>query len=112
MLETIFLRHLIKYWEKNNLFYNCQFGFQKQRSTSFAITYLHELILEQRDGSDSVSDIFLDFAKAFDCVEHQILLEKLKHYGVKGNVLKLLSWYLTNRFQFILNNDEQIFSNL
>ena len=69
------------------------------------------LILAQKDGSDSVCGIFLDFAKAFDCVEHPILLNKLEHCEVRVNVLKLLSSYQTNTFQFILSNDGQIFSN-
>ena len=73
---------------------------------------MHELILEQRDGSDSVCGIFLDFAKASDCIDHQKRLNKLQRYGVRGNIPKLLDSHLTFRFQCILNNDEQISLNL
>ena len=73
VFETILHRRLIKHRKKNLFFINCQFGFRKQHSTSHAIPYLHELILEQRDGNDSVSGIFVDVAKTFGCVDHQIL---------------------------------------
>ena len=73
---------------------------------------MYNLIFEQRDGSDLVCGIILDFAKTLDCVDRQIFLNKLEHYGARGNVLKLLSSYLTNRLQYIVNNDEQISSNI
>ena len=84
------------YWEKNNLFHDYQFGFRKNYSINLAITYLYETILQEREDNRSVCGIFLDFAKAVDCVNHQILLDKLEHYGVRGNAPKLLSSYLNN----------------
>ena len=48
--------------KKSNLFYKARFGFRKQLSTKYAITYLSALILERRNDSNSVCDIFLDFA--------------------------------------------------
>ena len=54
---------------------------------------------------------FLDFAKAFDCVNHEVLLNKLEHHGVRGNVLSLLRSYLSNRFQYTENRELQITSH-
>ena len=77
-----------------------QFGFRKDRSTNDAITLLYEKILWYRDNNFPVCSIFLDFAKAFDSVNHQILLSKLEHYGLGGISLDLVTSYLTNRKQY------------
>ena len=72
---------------------------------------MNEKIIEELDNKKSVCGLFLDFAKAFDCVNHEILLNKLEHYGVRRNTLSLLRFYLTNRFQHTENNELQITSN-
>ena len=69
-------------------------------------------MLKELDYQKSVCGIFLDFAKAFDCVNHQILLGKLDHCSIGGNAYKLLKSYLTNRLQCTANNDNQISSTL
>ena len=97
---------------KLNLFTEFQFGFRIKHSTNHAITCVYETILKELDNQKSVCGIFLDFAKAFDCVNNQILLDKLDHYGIRGNANKLLKSYLTNRYQCTVNNDNQISSTL
>ena len=86
IFEIILHKRLVDFWDKYKLFTNLQFGFRKKFSTDLAITYLYETILQQMDCGKSVCEAFLDFAKAFDCVNHQILMNKLEHYGVRGNV--------------------------
>ena len=77
-----------------------QCGFRKDRSKNDAITLSYEKILWYRDDNFPVCSIFLDFAKAFDSVNHQILLSKLEHYGLRGISLDLVTSHLTNRKQY------------
>ena len=69
--------------------------------TNLAITHFYETILEHRDNNLLASSVFLDLAKTFDTVNHEILLSKLYRYGVRGIPLKLLEFYLTNRYQYV-----------
>ena len=85
VFETLLRRRLVDFWDKYNLFNDSQFGFRKNHSTDLALTCLHESMLKQRDGYNVVYGIFLGFANAFDCVNHQILLDYLEHHGVRGH---------------------------
>ena len=112
VFETIMHKRFSKFWDKYRLFADCQFGFRKKHSTNNAITYMNELILTELDQNKTVCGIFLDFDKAFDCVNHQILLDKLEYQGVRGNAYKLLNSYLSNRSQCTVNKEERISSGL
>ena len=87
-----------------------QFGFRKHHSTSHAINYSVTLILDGIQSQKHVLGIFIDLSKAFDTINHGILLEKLCRYGIRGNCLELLKDYLTSKNQLFKFNGEK--SNL
>jgi len=82
-----------------------QFGFRKGHSTTHAITALTEIVRSSLDKTEFSAAVFLDLQKAFDTVDHNILLQKLCHYGVRGVALKVFESYLKNRSQCVVIND-------
>ena len=77
-----------------------QFGFREGYSTTLALTEICDHFRNNLDNREITCVVFVDLAKAFDTVNHSILLTKLEHYGVRGNALSLLTPYLKNRKQF------------
>ena len=69
-----------------NIIYENQFGFQKNKSTYLAVLYIYSKLIKSIENKEFPCCIFLDFAKAFDTVNHEILLSKLEHYGITGIV--------------------------
>ena len=90
---------LVKFLYSNNIIYEHQFGFQQNKSTSLAVMDLHSKIVQAIENKKIACGVFLDFAKAFDTVNHDILLGKLEHYGIRGLSNKWFQSYLTNRYQ-------------
>ena len=74
---------LIEFLEERQILYYKQFGFRKDFSTNHAILNLLEIIQKALDDGQIACGIFIDLEKAFDTVSHDILLEKLDHYGIK-----------------------------
>ena len=99
--EKLLLQQLNHHFESNNLHYNSQYGFRKNRSTEHATLELTDTILTQMDNNKTPLSIFLDLSKAFDTLNHPILLNKLKHYGLTEKSLLLCKSYLTNRQQYV-----------
>ena len=110
IFEKILHTRLTKYIEEFNLLYKYQFGFRKNHSTEHALVEIVDQIRFSIDNSQLTCGIFIDLSKAFDTVNHDILLGKLEHYGIRGNALNLFKSYLSNRKQYtvIENNKSQI----
>ena len=99
VLERLMYNRLISFIEKYNVIFEHQFGFQKNKSTTLAIMDLYHKIIDSMENKKTPSCIFLDFAKAFDTVNHNILLNKLEYYGIRGTSLNWFKSYLNNRIQ-------------
>ena len=106
ILESLMKDRLSKFCQNNNLIAEQQYGFQPNKSTESAVTTLTDHILTQMDNNKFTIGIFLDFSKAFDTVDHQILLRKLENCGIKGTSLAWFQSYLNNRKQFVHLNNE------
>ena len=78
-----------------------QFGFRPGHSTELAALRLVDHLIAQMDVYNVPTNIYIDLSKAFDTLDHSILLSKLKYYGITGCSYKLLSSYLTDRSQYV-----------
>ena len=105
LLEKIISVRVVKFFDAYNLFSPHQFGFRANFSTEYAVIDIYEKLLNNLDKRLSTCAIFLDLAKAFDSVSHNILLRKLKRYGIRGNVYKFFESYLSSRSQFVKIDD-------
>ena len=105
LLERIMYNRLYKFLLENNILYQKQLGFQNAHSPEHAILQLVNQMTEAFSQGKYTLGIFLDLSKAFDTVNHNILLEKLKAYGIQSENLKWFRSYLSNRKQFILYDD-------
>ena len=92
---------MLHFLNKHSLLSKHQFGFRPKFSTEYAILDLYEKLIHNLDSGLTTCTIFLDLAKAFDSVSHDILLKKLEKYGVRGNALNLFTSYLDSRYQFV-----------
>ena len=90
---------LINYITEHKILCNLQFGFRKGYSTEMATSVLIDYISKATDNKEHVIGVFLDFAKAFDTVNHRIVFGKLAHCGIRGNILQWIQNNLNNRQQ-------------
>ena len=101
IFEKIIYSRLISFIEKYQILYKYQYGFRKNHSTEHALIELVDQIRLNMDKKLMTCGIFIDLSKAFDTVNHHILLAKLENYGIRGKTLDLLKSYLTDRKQYV-----------
>ena len=104
VFEKVMYNRLIDFLETFNILNNSQFGFRKNNSTYMALMTLMDQLITSLENGEYTIVIFLDFSKAFDTIDHVILLKKLLHYGIRGSALKWFESYLSNRKQYVTYN--------
>ena len=98
--EKIVCNQLIEFFENNRLFYKHQYGFRKGHSTEHPIVHFTKIINNAFINNSDIISVFVDLHKAFDTVCFDILLKKLKHYGVAETELRWFENYLRDRVQY------------
>lgn len=101
ILEYVIAHRLMVFLEKNDYISSAQHGYRKRMSTITNIEELMKMILEGIDNRECVQLMCCDLSKAFDTVDHTILLEKLYYYGIRGKAHDMLSSYLSGRTQYV-----------
>ena len=90
---------MLNFLTKQKIINTCQYGFLNNHSTELALTSTYDQLLKNLNNNKYTCSIFLDLSKAFDTVNHEILLGKLYRYGFRGKIWNLLQSYLSNRSQ-------------
>ena len=103
--ETVLKNRLLSFLDQHNILYLHQYGFRKNHSSYMPIISLIDYITDHLENGMYTVSVFLDFKKAFDSINHDILLYKLNHYGIRGAAYDLIKDYLTNRLQQIIYNN-------
>ena len=102
--EKAMYHRSISFLDKFSVIGENQFGFRQNHSTYMPISILHSKISDALDRGQVAISVFLDLAKAFDTVNHEILLDKLSHYGIRGKCLDWYRSYLHHRSQLVSFN--------
>ena len=101
MFEKLVNNRIVNFLERNEILYNHQYGFRHGYNTKLSLINLINQITKYTDEGRITVGVFIDFAKAFDTINHTILLKKLEHYGIRGIALEWFRNYLKNRQQFV-----------
>ena len=106
VLEKIIYSRLYKFLTKHNILYDSQYGFKSRHSCEDAILEMVSRLLQARNEDKHCAGIFLDLSKAFDTLDHHLLLCKMEKYGIRGVALDWFRSYLSNRSLVAKINDQ------
>ena len=104
IFEKVIHAQVVIYFDKNKIFSDTQYGYRSGCSTEFASMELTDHIYNNLGSCQIPFTIFLDLLKAFDMLDHNILLHKLYHYCIRGVAKQFFECYITNRQQFVQIN--------
>jgi hypothetical protein len=104
ILEKVVHKRIMQYLDQHDILFYNQYGFRKNYSTFLALQCLSNKITEVIDNKKYTIGVLLDLSKAFDTVNHKILLKKLQHYGIRGLALDWIMSYLSGRQQLVEYN--------
>lgn len=96
--------YIYQFLTRHKIIFTQQFGFRKKYSTAQTLQNICQQLMDALDSGNFACGVFIDLQKAFDTVDHEILLKKLFHYGIRGKPLNLLRLYFSNRQQFVSIN--------
>ena len=105
LFEKLLCKRLVKVIERNQILFNYQYGFRKLHSTTLALIEFTDNIIRYLDEGNYCISVFIDLKKAFDTVDHEILLHKLERYGIRGHANMFIRSYLNNRHQYTTMSD-------
>ena len=100
--ERVLRKQMVAHLEEDNLLNSKQHGFRSGKSCLTQLLYHFDDIIESLSNGDDMDAIYLDYAKAFDKVDHQLLLSKLQLYGFHSKIIKWIESVLTNRSQQVI----------
>ena len=106
VFEKVVFYRLLNHLNNNNILTPYQFGFRKNMSTLDALIHFTELMYDSLNDRKTSLNVLIDFSKAFDTVNHDILLRKLRRYGVCGSALLWFESYLKDREQYVSIRDK------
>ena len=105
VFERLMHDQIYNYFQINKIFFESEYAFRPNHSTEFSTLELIDRIIFEMDKNNTPLSIFMDLSKAFDTLDHQILLHKMKFYGFANNSFNLIASYLSNRMQYVMMNN-------